>query len=61
PNHRLPPKLRDAACQQELEEPSGHQQRTAQAIKSHTTTRIRLSQKLGLDVNRISPCIAWPR
>lgn len=57
-NCHLPPELRDEAFAKELEEQRYHQQRIAQAIKSHTKTRIRLYQKLGIDVNSIRTCIA---
>ena len=56
-NHQLPVALRDEAFEKDLEEQSYHQQRIAHAIKSHTKTRIRLYQHLGIDVHTIRTCI----
>lgn len=56
-NCHLPPELRDEAFHKELEEQRYHQQRIAQATKSHTNTRIRMYQDLGIDVYRIKSCI----
>jgi SRSO17 transposase len=57
--HRhLPPDLRDAAFQEELNHPSYHQERNAQAKKSHTKTRYQFYRALGIDVDTIKSCAA---
>ena len=56
-HHLLPPPLRDEAFEKELAEQSYYQERSAQAKKSHTKTRIKLYLQLGIDVNKIKSCI----
>lgn len=56
-NRHLTPELRDEAFEEELQEQSYHQKRIAQAIKSHTKTRIKRYQDLGIDVHTIKTCI----
>ena len=56
-HHHLPPPLRDEAFEKELAEQSYYQERSAQAKKSHTKTRIKLYLQLGIDVNKIKSCI----
>lgn len=60
-NRHLPPELRDEAFEKELQEQSYYQQRIDQATRSHTKTRIRLYQRLGIDVDTIKTCITSPR
>lgn len=58
---RLPPQLRDEAFEKELEEQKYHQRRNAQAIKSHTQTRISFYADVGIDVHRIKTCLQKTR
>lgn len=53
----LPPEIRDDKFQKELDTQHYHQQRNAQAAKSHTKTRIAMYLKLGIDVDKIKSCI----
>ena len=56
-HHDLPPPVRDAAFQKELEDQQYYQSRNEQARKSHTKTRIEQYQQLGIDVDHIKTCI----
>jgi SRSO17 transposase len=56
-HHRLPQPLRDEAFEKELADQRYYQERTAQAKKSHTKTRIKLYLNLGIDVDKIKSCI----
>lgn len=56
-HHHLPAELRDEAFEKELEQQRYHQQRNAQARKSHTKTRVAHYRELGIDVDRIKSCI----
>ncbi len=56
-HHHLPPPLRDEAFEEELADQRYHQNRNAQANKSHTKTRIELYLKLGIDPARIKSCV----
>lgn len=49
--------LPDEKLQREQNKQAYYQRRNAQAIKSHTKTRIRLYLNLGIDVDRIKSCI----
>ena len=53
----LPPHLRDAEFQKELDNQRYYQQRNAQARASHTITRKKLYRQLGIDVDKIKSCI----
>ena len=53
----LPPAIRDEKFQKELDTQRYHQQRNAQAAKSHTKTRIAMYLKLGIDVDKIKSCV----
>lgn len=55
--HKLPRLLRDEKFQKELDDQRYYQRRNAQAIKSHTKTRIKLYLSIGIDVERIRSCI----
>ncbi|MGM0491259.1 MAG: hypothetical protein ACQESR_31410, partial [Planctomycetota bacterium] len=55
--HDLPPLLRDAAFEKELDKQYYHQDRNTQARKSHTKTRIELYRDIGIDVDKIRSCI----
>ena len=55
-HHDLPKPLRDEKFQQELEALGYYQHRNAQAIKSHTKTRIKLYLAIGIDVEKIKSC-----
>ena len=55
--HHLPPELRDQAFEEELDNQRYHQQRNAQARKSHTKTRVAFYRGLGIDVDKIKSCI----
>jgi len=54
----LPPPQRTERFQSELYRQRYHQKRNAQAIKSHTKTRIQLYDELGIDVDTIKSCIS---
>ena len=56
-HHHLPPALRDEAFEKELTDQRYYQERSAQAKKSHTKTRIRFYRDLGIDVDKIKSCI----
>ena len=53
----LPSEIRDDKFQHELAIQHDHQQRNAQAASSHTKTRIAMSLKMGIDVDKIKSCI----
>jgi SRSO17 transposase len=53
----LPPEYRDQAYEKALSDQSYYQNRNAQAKVSHTQTRIRFYEKLGIDVHTIKSCI----
>lgn len=55
--HNLPPELRDEKFQKEIDDQSYYQHRNAQAIKSHTKTRIGLYRTLGINVDKIKSCV----
>ncbi|MFO7905085.1 MAG: IS701 family transposase [Pirellulaceae bacterium] len=55
--HDLPPLLRDAAFEKELDKQYYHQDRNTQARKSHTKTRIEFYRDIGIDVDKIRSCI----
>jgi SRSO17 transposase len=55
--HHLPPALRDEAFEKELSDQHYHQERNAQAKKSHTKTRIQFYRDLAIDVDTIKSCI----
>jgi len=55
--HHFPPPLRDDAFEKELTEQHYYQERSAQAKKSHTKTRIKFYQDLGIDIDKIKSCI----
>ena len=55
--HHLPPDLRDEAFDKELDDQRYHQERNAQARKSHTKTRVAFYRDLGIDVDNIKSCI----
>jgi SRSO17 transposase len=55
--HHLPPDLRDEAFDKELDDQRYHQERNAQARKSHTKTRVAFYRDLGIDVDKIKSCI----
>jgi SRSO17 transposase len=54
----LPDPLRDAAFEKVLNDTHYHQERNAQAKKSHTKTRIERYHELGIDVDKIKSCAA---
>ena len=56
-HHHLPPALRDEAFKKALKAPCYHQERNAQAKKSHTKTRIQFYRDLAIDVDKIKSCI----
>ena len=56
-HHDLPPELRDEKFERELAIQRYHQQRNAQAAKSHTKTRIALYLEIGIDVDKIKSCV----
>jgi len=56
-HHDLPPPLRDAAFKHELADQDYYQHRNQQAQKSHTKTRHKLYERMGIDVNKIKTCI----
>jgi SRSO17 transposase len=56
-HHHLPPALRDKAFEKELKAQRYHQERSAQAKKSHTKTRIQFYRDLAIDVDKIKSCI----
>jgi len=56
-HHHLPPPLRDAAFEQELQNQRYHQRRNDQAKQSHTKTRIQFYLEHGIDVDKIKSCI----
>ena len=56
-HHDLPQPLRDAQFEKELNDQRYYQRRNAQAIKSHTKTRIELYANLGIDVDKIKSCV----
>ena len=55
--HDLPPNLRDEKFEKELHDQRYYQHRNAQAIKSHTKTRVGLYLKLGIKVDKIKSCV----
>lgn len=55
--HDLPQPLRDEKFQKELDDQHYYQRRNAEAIKSHTKTRIKLYLSIGIDVDQIKSCI----
>jgi len=55
--HDLPQPLRDEKLQKELDDQRYYQRRNAQAVKSHTKTRIKLYLSMGFDVDKIRSCI----
>jgi SRSO17 transposase len=57
-HHNLPPALRDEAFEKELKSPRYHQERNAQARKSHTKTRIEFYRDIGIDIDTIKSCVA---
>ena len=57
-HYHLPPDLRDEAFEKELNHPRYHQERNAQAKKSHTKTRVQFYHDLGIDVDTIKSCVA---
>ena len=56
-HHHLPPALRDQAFEKELDDQRYHQERNAQAKKSHTKTRIQFYRDRAIDVDKIKSCI----
>ena len=59
--HHLPAPLRDEAFEKELTDQRYYQERSAQAKKSHTKTRIKFYRDLGIDVDKIKSCITYSR
>ena len=57
-HYHLPPDLRDEAFEQELNHRRYHQERNAQAKKSHTKTRVQFYHDLGIYVDTIKSCVA---
>jgi SRSO17 transposase len=55
--HDLPPEIRDRKLQKELDDQRYHQQRNAQAKKSHTKTRIKMYLEIGIDIHKIKSCV----
>ena len=55
-NRDLPPPERRQRFQKEMDRQRNHQKRNAQAAKSHTKTRRKQLQQLGIDVDRIKSC-----
>lgn len=55
--HDLPPPQRDAAFEKELADQDYYQRRNQQAQKSHTKTRRKLYEEMGIDVDKIKTCI----
>lgn len=55
-NRDLPPAERTQRFQDELNRQRYHQKRNAQAIKSHTKTRIKELENLGINVDQIKSC-----
>jgi len=55
-NRDLLPSPRKKRYQKAIDDIRYHQQRNAQATKSHTKTRRKLFEKLGFDVDRIKSC-----
>ena len=53
----LPSPLRDEAFEKEIADQRYYQERSAQAKKSHTKTRIKFYLTLGIDVDKIKSCI----
>ena len=56
-HHHLPPPFRDEAFEKEIADQRYYQERSAQAEKSHTKTRIKFYLTLGIDVDIIKSCI----
>ena len=56
-HQHLPAPLRDAQFERELSHLTYHQDRNAQAKKSHTKTRIQFYHDLGIDVDTIKSCV----
>jgi SRSO17 transposase len=55
--HDLPREIRNEKFQQELAVQQYHQQRNAQAARSHTKTRTQMYLKIGIDVGKIKSCV----
>lgn len=55
-NRDLPRRQRNERFELELNRIAYHQKRNAQAVKSHTKTRRKLYEKLGIDVDKIKSC-----
>ncbi len=55
-NRDLPQPQRDERFEQELNRQAYHRKRNAQATKSHTNTRRKLYEELGIDVDKIKSC-----
>ena len=55
-NRDFPQPQRAERFQQELDRQTYHQKRNAQAIRSHTKTRIQLYEDLGIDIDKIKSC-----
>ena len=55
-NRDLPPPQKTERFKVELRRQRYHQKRNAQAIKSHTKTRRKLYESLGIDVDKIKSC-----
>jgi len=56
-NRDLAQPLRDERFRKQLDDQSYYQRRNAQAIKSHTKTRIKLYLSLGIHVDKIKSCV----
>ncbi|GIW93727.1 MAG: hypothetical protein KatS3mg110_1768 [Pirellulaceae bacterium] len=58
--HSLPPPRRDEAFERELCQQFYYQTRNSRARKSHTKTRMKQYCRLGIDVDKITSCVAQP-
>jgi hypothetical protein len=56
-NCHLSAELHDEAFEKELSDQQYYQTRNAQARKSHTKTRRKQYQELGIDVDKLKSCI----
>jgi SRSO17 transposase len=53
----LPPRLQDQRCQRELEKMEYYQRRNKAARKSHTKTRLKRLEELGIEMEGLESCI----
>lgn len=56
-HHSLPPPLRQVAFEKELADQEYYQQRNHKAQTSHTKTRRKFYERIGIDVDNIKTCI----